>query len=81
MPKVQTLLRVLTFGAPLLVSAPVFAQPDDVIVTVQDDNIGTVQDNDADDDGTDYGWIGLLGLAGLAGLLRRRDTHDQRNVR
>jgi MYXO-CTERM domain-containing protein len=27
-----------------------------------------------EDDGTDYGWIGLLGLAGLAGLLgRKRD--------
>ena len=32
------------------------------------------QEETADDDGTDYGWIGLLGLAGLAGLLgRKRD--------
>jgi MYXO-CTERM domain-containing protein len=31
-----------------------------------------------DDDGTDYGWIGLLGLAGLAGLLgRRREERDR----
>ena len=30
-----------------------------------------------EDDGTDYGWIGLLGLAGLAGLLglKRVDRH------
>ena len=36
-----------------------------------------------DDDGMDWGWIGLLGLAGLAGL-RRRDTttstYDNRNT-
>ncbi len=29
-----------------------------------------------EDDGTDYGWVGLLGLAGLAGLLgRKRDDY------
>lgn len=34
-----------------------------------------------DDDGTDYGWIGLLGLAGLAGLLgRKRDDRDRDRV-
>jgi MYXO-CTERM domain-containing protein len=27
-----------------------------------------------EDDGPDYGWIGLLGLAGLAGL-RKKDHH------
>lgn len=32
-----------------------------------------------EDDGTDYGWIGLLGLAGLAGLLglKRDDRVDR----
>lgn len=30
----------------------------------------------SEEEGTDYGWIGLLGLAGLAGLLgRKRDDH------
>ncbi|HUQ81892.1 MAG TPA: WGxxGxxG family protein [Gemmatimonadaceae bacterium] len=29
---------------------------------------------DMDDNGTDWGWVGLLGLAGLLGL-RRRDNH------
>jgi MYXO-CTERM domain-containing protein len=38
------------------------------------------QDTDSttseEDEGTDYGWIGLLGLAGLAGLAgRKRDDH------
>ena len=33
-----------------------------------------------EDDGTDYGWIGLLGLAGLAGLAgRKRDDHRDRD--
>lgn len=33
-----------------------------------------------EDDGTDYGWVGLLGLAGLAGLLgRKRDDRDDRD--
>lgn len=33
-----------------------------------------------EDDGTDYGWIGLLGLAGLAGLLgRKRDDRIDRD--
>jgi hypothetical protein len=27
----------------------------------------------ADDDGMDFGWVGIFGLAGLAGLLGRRD--------
>lgn len=36
------------------------------------DTYRVAQDDTAaseDDDGTDYGWIGLLGLAGLAGLM------------
>ena len=33
-----------------------------------------------EEDGTDYGWIGLLGLAGLAGLLgRKRDDRLDRD--
>ena len=32
---------------------------------------------DDDDDGMDWGWVGLLGLAGLLGL-RRRDDHVDR---
>jgi MYXO-CTERM domain-containing protein len=34
----------------------------------------TTRTRDADDNGTDWGWLGLLGLAGLLGL-RRRDNH------
>jgi MYXO-CTERM domain-containing protein len=37
---------------------------------------GTDRTTTADDDGPDFGWIGIFGLAGLAGLLgnRRSDT-------
>lgn len=31
-------------------------------------------DMDRDDDGADWGWLGLLGLAGLMGLKRREPT-------
>ena len=35
-----------------------------------------------EEDGTDYGWVGLLGLAGLAGLLGlRRNERDGRERR
>lgn len=34
----------------------------------------TMPMNVDDDDGMDWGWVGLLGLAGLLGL-RRRDVH------
>ena len=38
--------------------------------------------NGGDDEGSDYGWIGLLGLAGLAGLLgRKRDDRDRVGAR
>lgn len=35
-----------------------------------------------DDDGTDWGWLGLLGLTGLLGLIpkRRREEVDYRNT-
>jgi MYXO-CTERM domain-containing protein len=42
--------------------------------------VALAQDSDAatEEDGTDYGWVGLLGLAGLAGLLgRKRDDRDR----
>jgi MYXO-CTERM domain-containing protein len=40
----------------------------DVYRVAQDDTTAEADD----DDGTDYGWIGLLGLAGLAGLAGRK---------
>ena len=36
----------------------------------------TTEERTTDDDGQDWGWVGLLGLAGLLGL-RRRDRHDE----
>ena len=37
---------------------------------------GTTTVADADDDGMDWGWLGLLGLLGLAGLSGRRRHVD-----
>ena len=39
----------------------------------------TVRSQPAEDDGMDWGWVGLLGLLGLAGLRPKRDhaTHDR----
>lgn len=37
---------------------------------------GFPQEADIDDDGSEWGWLGLLGLAGLLGLRRRdREVH------
>jgi MYXO-CTERM domain-containing protein len=36
----------------------------------------TYQTEGGQDDGFDYGWLGLLGLAGLAGLRKRPEHHD-----
>ena len=42
------------------------------------DRVAQEETQQEEDDGTDYGWIGLLGLAGLAGLLgRKRDDRDR----
>ena len=38
----------------------------------------TTMVTDRDDDGRDWGWVGLLGLAGLLGL-RRRDREETRD--
>lgn len=35
---------------------------------------------ETEDDGTDWGWIGLLGLAGLLGLRRRDQHHHTSNM-
>jgi MYXO-CTERM domain-containing protein len=37
-------------------------------------------DNTADDNDTDWGWLGLLGLGGLAGLLGRK-RHEEVHYR
>ncbi|MGZ8708418.1 MAG: WGxxGxxG family protein [Gaiellaceae bacterium] len=30
----------------------------------------------SEDEGSDFGWVGLLGLAGLAGLMGRKRDHQ-----
>jgi hypothetical protein len=58
-----------------IVGTTTFAAPD----TGNDNNInenaaaGTAAD---DDDGMDWGWLGLIGLAGLMGMKRRDDRRD-----
>ncbi|KIL48225.1 WGxxGxxG family protein [Jeotgalibacillus soli] len=50
----------------MLAGVPAYAQHD------TDENPDTAVQTDANDDDTDWGWIGLIGLAGLLGL-RRKD--------
>lgn len=38
----------------------------------------TTDDNNRDDNGFDWGWLGLLGLVGLAGLKGRDRDYDTR---
>ncbi len=66
-----SLLRVSTLALMLVASTPslVLAQ-----VTPAPAPGGAVAVEE--DDGFDYGWLGLLGLLGLAGLARRRDRRD-----
>jgi hypothetical protein len=62
------LLRVSTLALALLAASPtlVLAQR----TTAPGGGANTTQN----DDGTDYGWIGLLGLAGLLGRRNRNMT-------
>ena len=59
---------LMTFAAPAFAQAP--ATP----------NATTNNAQSNDDDGFDFGWLGLLGLAGLAGL-RGRHRDDTTTVR
>ncbi|MDX2213888.1 MAG: WGxxGxxG family protein [Oculatellaceae cyanobacterium bins.114] len=43
-----------------------------------DANTDVDTDTDAEDDGFDWGWLGLLGLIGLAGLNRKNDDRVAR---
>ncbi|MBD2234301.1 WGxxGxxG family protein [Phormidium tenue] len=42
------------------------------------DGIDTTTTTNDNDDGFDWGWLGLIGLAGLAGLKGRDREHDNR---
>lgn len=63
------------FVAAALILAPAAG----VVQAQVDDGVTTVQ---TDDDGFDWGWLGLLGLLGLAGLAgRKRDDHTHHTGR
>jgi MYXO-CTERM domain-containing protein len=69
----KTELRTLLWSS--LFALVMFAAPTPASAQVAGDS-GYMQTQTADDDdGTDWGWLGLLGLAGLLGLRRREHTH------
>ncbi len=80
-PKITTKLRTVALAAALgiglTISSPVIAQEatpaDDVVPTAP----ATVEE---EDDGFNWGWLGLLGLGGLAGLLARNRNTETRTV-
>ena len=83
LPKVlgATLLALsLTVSANLPASATT-APPTDTVspdATAPIDATTDVADDVEEDDGFDWGWLGLLGLIGLAGLTRKNDDHVAR---
>ena len=69
----QKLLIALGTASLITVSSPALSQTTTPAAT--NDNATQVQNRNTDDEGFDWGWLGLLGLIGLAGLRgRHRDT-------
>ncbi|WP_082506264.1 WGxxGxxG family protein [Deinococcus sp. Leaf326] len=72
----KTVLLVLTLG---LTSVPALAQGNTTGTTTLGTTTTDTTTRD-DNNGMDWGWLGLLGLAGLAGLRRKEPVvvrHDQ----
>jgi len=83
-PEFTTTIRAtaiaLAIGFGIAASGPVSAQ---VSTPTQQGAVETPAPIEAvpveeEDDGFDWGWLGLLGLAGLAGLARRGGTETRR---
>jgi MYXO-CTERM domain-containing protein len=68
MKKLNTLAGVVLLGSCLM-----SAQDQPATATQPDGRTQTARTSQAEDRGTNWGWIGLLGLAGLAGLRGRRE--------
>jgi len=73
MKKLFNLVFLLAMAGLLFVNSPAMSQTADQGATT------TSTDMD-DDDGTDWGWVGLLGLIGLYGL-KGKNNRDYDNTR
>jgi hypothetical protein len=70
---------VLSLGMALPLSLPADAQTNTVPSTDGGTTSTTTYDRTANNDGFDWGWLGLLGLLGLAGLAgKKRDDEPTR---
>ncbi|MEJ7645312.1 MAG: WGxxGxxG family protein [Chryseolinea sp.] len=68
MNKVKMLFSTLLFALFIGVGSPVSAQD-------ADSRVATEHNDNDDDDGFNYGWLGLIGLVGLLGLKKKDDVH------
>jgi MYXO-CTERM domain-containing protein len=67
-------LSLLALGlASLTAPIPATAQGD---ASLNRDTGARATQDDRNDRGKDWGWLGLLGLTGLAGLRRRQEHHE-----
>jgi hypothetical protein len=70
---------VLSLGMALPLALPANAQTNTVPGTDGGTTTTTTYDRTANNDGFDWGWLGLLGLLGLAGLAgKKRDEEPTR---
>lgn len=75
--KLRTTALAIAFGFGVAASGPVVAQADtapQVVAQVDPLEEDVVEE---EDEGFDWGWLGLLGLAGLAGLAKRGNTESR----
>ncbi len=67
--------RFFKFASLLAIAAMLFTATPAISQTGPDESTTQNDRRYDDDDGFDFGWLGLLGLLGLFGLRRRHD-HD-----
>lgn len=75
--KLRTTALAIAFGFGIAASGPVVAQVDTAAPVVAQVDAAQEEVTEEEDDGFDWGWLGLLGLAGLAGLAKRGNTESR----